>query len=508
MIEALSAQWAVLPDRLLGHVRLTLCALMIGTLISVALGMVASRVRALQTPVLTIASIVQTIPGLALLAIMVPILGMINETPALIALILYSMLPILRNTVTGLDAVDADVIEAAQGVGMTGNQILWRVRLPLAAPVIIAGIRTAAVWTVGMATLATPVGAISLGNYIFEGLQTMNNAAIVVGCVACSILALVLDGIIRGLEAAAVRRNRFWIWTLTVALIGTTVGVLADGLIDRSAASSGQTVRIGAKTFTEQYILGELMQQKIERDCSVRVTVQAGLGSTIAFDALRQNEIDVYVDYSGTIWTNVLKRRTGQTDASAMNATITREMKDRDGIVVVGVLGFENAYCLAMRRGRAEQLGISTLSQLFRRSSELTLGADMAFLGRAEYSDIVSRHHAAFRQVRAMEAVLMYRAIAEDQVDVISAYTTEGKIETFDLLVLDDDLSVFPPYDAMILVSPRAAAEKSAVVRSLLGLVNRIDHRMMLRANWRVDHEHESPRAVARDMLEQITSRE
>jgi len=508
MIDALSAQWAVLPDRLLGHVRLTLCALMIGTLLSVLLGVLASRIRAIQTPVLTVASVVQTIPGLALLAIMVPILGMINETPALIALILYSMLPILRNTVTGLDAVDENVIEAAHGVGMTGNQILWRVQLPLAAPIIIAGIRTAAVWTVGMATLATPVGAISLGNYIFEGLQTMNNTAIVVGCVACSALALVLDGVIRGLEAAATRRNRFWMCTLGIVLIGTTVGVVVEGLVDRSAASRTQTVRIGAKTFTEQYILSELMAQKIERDCDRPVTVQAGLGSTIAFDALRQNEIDAYIDYSGTIWTNVLKRQTGRTDAPAMNATIARELKDRDGIMVVGVLGFENAYCFAMRRSRAEQLGISTLSQLFRRSSELTLGADMAFLGRAEYSEIVSRHHATFRQVRAMEAVLMYRAIAEDQVDVISAYTTEGKIETFDLLVLDDDLSVFPPYDAMILVSPRAAEKKPAVVRSLLGLVERIDHRMMLNANWRVDHQHESPNVVARDMLEQIASSE
>jgi osmoprotectant transport system permease protein len=184
-----SEQLALLPAYLTAHLQLSLAALAIGALLAIPLGVAIHRRRALEPPLLGAASAIQTIPALALLAVMVPLFAAlgaraIGAGPALVALSLYGLLPILRNTVTGLAGVDPAVREAARGVGMTPREALWRVELPLALPVIVAGVRTATVWVVGTATLATPIGATSLGNYIFTGLATRNDAAVLVGCAA------------------------------------------------------------------------------------------------------------------------------------------------------------------------------------------------------------------------------------------------------------------------------------------------------------------------------------
>jgi osmoprotectant transport system permease protein len=218
---SVAEQLRLLPDYLGGHMFLTLIALAVGIVICVPLGLVISRVRWLQWPTLAIVGVLQTIPGLALLALMVPLLGTIGVVPALLALIVYSFLPVLRNTVTGITGIDSSVVEAARGIGMTDLQMLRLVELPLALPVIVAGVRTAAVWVVGTATLATPVGATSLGNYVFSGLQTQNVAAILVGCVAAATLAIVLDQLIRLMEVATSRRSRR---LAIVALNGRIVG--------------------------------------------------------------------------------------------------------------------------------------------------------------------------------------------------------------------------------------------------------------------------------------------
>ena len=213
MSGPLAEQLALLPEYLSAHVRLTLAALGAGILLAVPAGILASRRPRLEATVLAAAGVIQTLPALALLAAMVPLLSAlglpgIGTLPALLALVLYSLLPILSNTVTGLRGVDAAVIEAARGLGMTPGQRLRQVELPLALPVIVAGIRTATVWTVGMATLSTPVGAPSLGNYIFGGLQTRNAAAILTGCVAAAVLALVLDGLVRAIAVGLAARSR------------------------------------------------------------------------------------------------------------------------------------------------------------------------------------------------------------------------------------------------------------------------------------------------------------
>ena len=275
-------QLLLLPEYLTAHVQLTLLALLFSTGLSVPLGITATRVRWLEQLVLGLASTVQTIPSLALLAIMVPLLAAVNLQsigflPAIVGLTLYGILPILRNTVTGISGVDPALKEAAKGVGMTARQQLIRVELPLAMPVIVAGIRTSTVWIVGIATLSTPVGATSLGNYIFSGLQTRNYPAIMIGCVAAAGLAWFLDGLIRSIEVGLRTRRRGPVFaSLTmVAVLGTySMVTLATPLM----TAGSRPIAIGSKTFTEQYILSAMLAEWIQSETERSTTLTQSLG--------------------------------------------------------------------------------------------------------------------------------------------------------------------------------------------------------------------------------------
>jgi len=467
--EALLTQLALLPDYLSRHLLLSVTALVIGIGISLPLAIVATRVRMLRTPLLTVASAIQTVPSLALLALMVPLLREIGFLPAVIALILYSMLPVMRNTVTGIDDVDADLVEAGTALGMTPRQLLLRVQLPLAMPVIIAGIRTATVWVVGIATLSTPVGATSLGNYIFSGLQTQNYTAVLVGCAAAAVLALLLDGLIRLAETGAARRARGRI----VAAAALTAAVLAAGLsplwLIANTTPSGREIVIGTKTFTEQYILAELIGQRL-RDAGYETRTVESLGSTVAFDALVAGQIDVYVDYTGTLWANQMKREE-HGDADSVLAAVRSWLSERHGIEQVIPLGFENAYALAMDRGRAAELGITTIGELIVHTPDMTIGGDYEFFDRPEWSSLADAYALRFRDRISMDSSLMYQAVAAGEVDVISAFSTDGRIAAFDLAVLDDRRQALPPYDAVLLVGPGVPDAARGVFESMAGSI-------------------------------------
>jgi osmoprotectant transport system permease protein len=518
-----SEQLALLPEYLTAHLRLSLLSLGIGTLISVPLGIaITRRPRAAQLA-LGVASVVQTVPSLALLALMVPALAALGALtasalgvelssigflPALIALTLYSILPILQNTVAGLDGVDPALKEAARGVGMTERQQLLRVELPLALPVIVAGLRTATVWVVGTTTLSTPVGATSLGNYIFSGLQTRNFTAVLVGCVAAAALALLLDQTIRLLEAGVRERRRALVAATTGALLALYAFTGLSAAWERLSEGGEPRVVIGSKTFTEQYILSEFLAQRIAQETGLAARAVQSLGSTVLFDALRTGEIDVYVDYSGTIWATVMKRP----GLPAGRAEVLREVGEwlerEHGIVLAAALGFENAYALGMRSDRAEALGLETFSDLARAAPRLEIGGDYEFFQREEWAALVERYGFDFRTERSMDSSLMYTAVDAGEVDVISAFSTDGRIAAFELRLLDDDRSVIPPYDAIVLVGPRLAAARPEVVTALRGLEGILDEAAMQRLNLSVDRDKRSPSEVASELLERLRARE
>lgn len=499
-------QLALLPGYLAAHLGLTLVALTLGVMISVPLGVLVTRFRRVEGAVLGTASVIQTIPSLALLAVMVPALAAlgarsIGYLPALIGLFLYSLLPVLRNTVTGLSSVDPAVIEAARGVGMTPGEQLRRVELPLAAPVIVAGIRTAAVWTVGTATLSTPIGATSLGDYIFAGLQTRNLNAVLLGCVASAALALLLDGLVRALAAGLERRSRRLV-SASLAGLAALALFAAAPVAARAFTRERPPITVGAKAFTEQYILSRALALVVSRAAGAPARTLDSLGTTVAFDALRTGEIDLCVEYSGTVYTTVLGHDSAGMDRAAVLRAVERELLDRFGITVAAQLGFENTYALAMRRADAERMGIRRISDLSPHAPSLRIGGDYVLFQLAEWRSIERAYDGArFKERRGMDPSLMYEAVRTGQVDVIGAYSTDGRIAAYDLKVLEDDRHAIPPYDAVVLVGRRFAREHPEAVAALRGLAGKIDVERMQRMNAAVDEGKEAPGQVAERLV-------
>lgn len=525
MSENLAQRLGELPLFLSGHMLLAISALLVGVCISLPLGLAAVGRPRLRAASVTAASVIQTIPSLALLALMVPLLGgAIGFVPAFLALVLYSLLPMLRNTITGIEGVDPSLIEAARGVGMTRGQILRRVQLPLAAPVMIAGIRTATVWVVGMSTLSTPVGYASLGNYIFLGLQTRNSLAILFGCLFSAVLALALDQLIRLVEVATRQRRPGLLRVATAALLLLVLGSLAprgydllrpraveiaavtqEGQGEEPAAAPSPAVAreviLASKPFSEQYILADVLGRALSQE-GYRPQNKPNMGSTIAFDALRNNSIDVYVDYSGTLWATVLKQEGGGTREEVLIEAAAR-LKREYGVVMLGPLGFENTYALAVQRQTAQRLGLASIADLKAHASRLKIGSDFEFFGRSEWSEVRQRYGLSFAQEVTMDPSLMYGAVRDQQVDVITSYSTDGRVLAFDLVTLRDPKQGFPPYDAVILLSPQAAAEP-ALVGALRPLLYQVGDEAMRRANKMVDVDGRPPEEAGRWLWEQI----
>jgi osmoprotectant transport system permease protein len=500
MNERLAAAWRLLPNYLGQHVLLSASALALGVLISLPLAVAASRNPRLRWIALLSAGLIQTIPSLALLALFYPLLlalsalsrslfgagfSALGFLPSLLALTLYSMLPILRNATTGILGVDPAAVEAARGVGMTDRQRLTMVELPLAAPVIMAGIRTAAVWTIGTATLSTPVGQTSLGDYIFSGLQTEDWVLVLFGCAAAAGLALIVDQLLGLIESGAAKRDRR---RIIAGAAGLVVGTIFALLPLVSTGGTGERVVVGAKNFSEQYILASLMSDRL-RAAGFNVSEKDDLGSAVAYRAVASGEIDAYVDYSGTLWTNVLKR-TDNPPRQVLLAQLTQALKARDHVVILGPLGFENAYALAMRRDRANALGIHTIADLARHAPDLTLGSDLEFLSRPEWAALKGAYGLNFKAEKRYQPTFMYKAVTGGEADVISAFSSDGRIAADDLVVLSDPKQAIPPYDAVILLSPRRSAD-AKFVAALRPLIGAIPVETMRTSNLSVDRDQD-----------------
>jgi osmoprotectant transport system permease protein len=497
---------AHLPDYLGNHVRVSVAALALGLAISLPLAIAARHRRTLRGALLGLASIVQTVPGLALLALFYPLLlalaalasswfgfgfSAFGFLPAVLALALYSMLPVLRNTITGLQGIDPAILEAAQGVGMTPRQSLFTVELPLALPVMMAGIRTAAVWVIGTATLSTPIGQTSLGNYIFAGLQTQNWVFVLFGCLAAAVLALAVDQLLALVETGFRRRSR-----ARVVSGGLGIAALVVATLLPSMARPPSSYIVGAKTFAEQYVLSALIAQRL-REAGLSASSREGLGSNVIFDALASSDIDVYVDYSGTLWANQfhhseIKPRKELLDV--LKATLAQQK-----ITLLGELGFENAYALVMPKKRADALDIRSIADLAPHARSMSVAADYEFFSRPEWAGLRDAYGLSFRAQRQMQPDFMYAAAAAGEVDVIAGYTSDGLIAKYDLVVLDDPRHAIPPYDALLLLAPKRAGD-AALQGALAPLLGRIDISVMREANLRAagGDGASSPDAVAR----------
>ena len=485
------------------HVLLVLLSTAVAVAIGVPAGIVAAHRPRLGRPLIALANIAQTIPSLALLGFLIPLpfIGGIGPRAAIVALIVYALLPIVRTTVSGIRSVDAAVVEAATAMGMTPRQLLTMVELPLAMPSIVAGIRVATVVGVGTATIAAFIGAGGLGDYILRGLSMVDSTMILAGAIPAAALALLADALLGWIERRLSRthrsRSRRWIPAAALAVAGVVA------LLALRPAAAQRVVVIGSKNFTEQVILGELLAQVLERDTDLQVVRRLNLGGTFICDrALRAGEIDAYVEYTGTALAAIFKQAVAH-DRPAVTE-MTRELYGRAGITALAPLGFNNTFAILVRRVDADALGLRTIGDLTKPvASRWRAGFGPEFLQRADgYPGLAAAYGLRFaEQPRVMDLSLMYRALADRQVDVIAGDATSGLIDALNLSVLDDDRRYFPPYDAVPLIRSSTLLRYPDVRRAVDGIAGRVSEQDMRAMNRAVDLDHRDISAVVREFL-------
>jgi len=483
------------------HVLLVLLSTAAAVAVGVPSGVLAARRQRLGAVVLAVASALQTIPSLALLGFLLPLplVGGLGPRTALVTLAIYALLPIVRTTVTGIRAVDPAVVEAGLAMGMTGSQLLWMVQLPLAMPSIIAGIRVATVIGVGTTTIAAAVGAGGLGEYIFRGLSMVDTVTILAGAVPAAALALAADGSLGWVERR-VRYARVDARRTAKAALSALVlaGLLAGGAYVRRGAD---VVVVGSKNFTEQVVLGEIVAQAIEAE-GVRVERKLNLGGTFVADhGLRSGELDVYVEYTGTAVTAVFHEPVPHESAAALDRARVRYAQL--GLTVTGPLGFNNTFAILVRAADAEALHLRTIADLSRVTGQAVPGFGYEFLQRDDgFAGLTRAYGLQFQSApKGMDLSLIYRALAEKQVDVIAGDATSALIDALHLTALEDTRHYFPPYDAVPVVRAATLRRRPAVGRALARLAGHISDARMRAMNAAVDVNHEAPADVARTFL-------
>lgn len=494
------------------HLVLTGISTGLAIVLGIPLGVLAASSSWLRSMVLGTIGIFQTIPSLALLAILLAAIGKIGVVPAVIALIVYALLPIVRNTVTGIEGVAPDIVEAAKGMGMTAWQQVLQVKLPLAMPIIIAGIRTAAVVGVGIATLSAFIGAGGLGQFINRGLALFDTQLILLGAIPAAVLALIVDLTIAATAWGLIplrqhQKSRFLSTAKPVALgfpillvaLGG-VAVWSNGM--NQVGPSKSTVRIGSKNFTEQLILGELMAQMIEAHTDLSVDRRFNLGGTmICHKALEAGELDLYAEYTGTGLVTVLGQPAAS-DAGVVWATVDSQYRQKFNLQWLKPFGFNNTYALTVRGSTATDKNWQSISDVVASAHNLKAGFTAEFSERADgYPGMSKKYGLRFSQVVDLEPSLMYQAIKRGEVDVICAFTTDGRIEAYELQTLKDDKGFFPPYFAAPVVNQNLFEKHPHIKGVLERLAEQISNTEMQKMNFEVDENNRQPEDVAREFL-------
>jgi osmoprotectant transport system permease protein len=510
-LELIKSQRCELAEATAAHLDLVGEAILLAVLIGVPLGIVASRSRWLEQCIVGVANVLQTIPSLALLGVLLILFrGQIGKPPALAALVVYSLLPIIKNTILGLKGVDRGVSEAALGMGMTPWQRLTMVELPLAVPVLLGGVRVAAVASVGMATIAAAIGAKGLGSYIFRGISLSDPRLILLGSVPAALLALACDATLGEIERRLdPTRRRTGRLADGLAMIGAGVllGIGLYGFWKETGfgqASRAETVVIGSKDSAEPILLGHMMADLVEAHTSLHVDRRLNLGgSLVCYNALREGGLDAYLEYSGTALTTILKEPP-QNDPLAVRKRVAEALLARDQVQALAPVGFENTFAILMRRDHAERLGIRTISELANRSSSLKAGFGPEFMNRPDgYPGLVKAYGLSFAETpRELDRNLLYQAVAGGTLDVAAGDSTDGRVASLDLVQLTDDRRYFPPYEAIPLVRAEALKRHPQLRPALDRLAGQIDEATMRQLNHQVDGLKRDPAEVARQFLE------
>jgi osmoprotectant transport system permease protein len=499
---------------LLEHIRLTVISVGLAILIGVPLGILISYVKKLNKPILGFANVVQAIPSMALLGFSIPFLG-IGTLPAVVMVIIYSLLPIIKNTYTGIQNISPMTIEAAHGIGLTKFQVLTKVQIPLALPVIMAGVRISAVTAVGLMTIAAFIGAGGLGFMVFSGIRTVNNYQILAGAIPACLLALLVDYLVGMVEKLVTpfslqknsgskekhrksnRRNRV-VLIFSALLVASIITVSAVSNLNKGQ----NTIKIAGKDFTEQHILVHMFSDLIEDRTDLNVERNVNLGGTqVCFSSLKSGDIDLYFDYSGTAYGDTLNYPP-ISDMEEVYQTVKKDFKEKFDIEVLKQMGFNNTYVLAVTNETAQKYHLKTISDLASVASRLKAGTTLEFLNREDgLLGITKLYNFQFKATTGLDGSPRYTALINKETDVVDAFSTDGLLKKFNLVSLIDDKNFFPPYYAIPLVRGDILKKYPEIEPVIEELGDILTDEVMIELNYKVDELQMDPETVAKEFL-------
>ena len=486
---------------LLEHIEISLAAILIAIVFGGVTGILISEYQKAAKPTLALVNFLYTIPSISMLGFLIPFSGVGNAT-AVIALTVYALLPMVRNTHTGITNVDENIIEAARGMGSTEAQILFKIKLPLAMPVILSGIRNMVTMTISLAGIASFIGAGGLGVAIYRGITTNNTAMTVVGSLLIALLALVFDFVLGIVEKGLLKRSNKSKKTNKAFAVIALVLVIAAVCSSIAPLGKKETVNIATKPMTEQYVLGEMLDILIEQDTDLNVEITQGVGGGTANiePAMESGEFDIYPEYTGTAWNAVLKK--DGIYYENMFSSLEDEYKNKLNMSWIGMYGFNNTYGLVVRKEIADKYKLKTYSDLSAVANELVFGAEYDFFEREDgYDALCKEYNLNFKNTMDMDIGLKYQAINQGKIDVMTIFTTDGQLAASDVTVLEDDKGFYPSYLCGNVVRNETLEnhpELRAVLEKLSGTITDGD---MAQMNYEVETLGKEPREVAKGFL-------
>ena len=489
-------------DLLWEHLEISLLAIVIAILFGGTVGILISEFQKTAKLTLGVINFLYTIPSISMLGFLIPFSGIGNAT-AVIALTVYALLPMVRNTHTGMTNVDPAILEAAKGMGSTRMQILFKIKLPLAMPVILSGIRNMVTMTIALAGIASFIGAGGLGVVIYRGITTNNTAMTTVGSLLIALLALGTDFLLGFIEKRMGRRsvkakkaNRIMAIAALLVCLCVIVGILLP-------VYKQDTMHIATKPMTEQYVLGEMLDLLIEQDTDLNVELTQGVGGGTSNiqPAMESGEFDIYPEYTGTGWNMVLKKEGLYTED--LFETMQDEYKNSLNMQWVGMYGFNNTYGLVVRREIAEKYNIRTYSDLKSVSNQLIFGAEYDFFEREDgYDALCDTYGFTFKRTMDMDIGLKYQAINQGKIDVMVIFTTDGQLSVSDVTVLKDDKNFYPSYLCGNVIRSEILDKHPELIEIFNKLTDVISDEDMAQMNYAVESEGKEPREVAEAFLQ------
>ncbi|MEB6243981.1 ABC transporter permease/substrate-binding protein [Staphylococcus gallinarum] len=495
ILQTLSDRRGQLLTTIFEHIQISFIALLIAALIGVPLGILLTKTKKLSEIVMNIAAILQTIPSLALLGLMIPLFG-IGKVPAVIALVVYALLPILRNTYTGIAEVDSSLVEAAKGIGMKPGRRLTKVELPIAMPVIMAGIRTAMVLIIGTATLAALIGAGGLGDLILLGIDRNDSSLILIGAIPAALLAILFDLALRYMQGLSYKKL---IISLTIIVIVLLLVIIAPLL-----AQKGEKVTLAGKLGSEPSVITNMYKILIEKETDDTVEVKDGMGKTsFLFNALKSDDIDGYLEFTGTVLGELTKEDLKSKQEDKVYQQAKDSLEKKYDMTMLKPMKYNNTYALAVKRDFAKKHNIKTIGDLNKVSDQIKPGFTLEFNDRSDgYPAVKKAYHLNISKPKTMEPKLRYQAIKSGDINLIDAYSTDAELKQYDMVVLKDDKHVFPPYQGAPMFKEKYLKEHPEIKKPLNQLANKISDEDMQKMNYDVTVKKKDPYQVAKDYLE------